>query len=112
MKLFIQQPYLNRESDINLSKIKQNKLNSIKSEIEEIKKYITSNDMLDESAQNHTDFSNNNENDTLTLTNVIKEENKVINNSDLYKIKNELIELKSAVHDNKDLLKQILSKIK
>ena len=80
--------------------------------MEEIKKYIKSSDKLDMSAQNHTEFSNNSVNDTLILTNIIKEENKEINNSDLDKIKNELIELKSAIYDNKDLLKQILSKIK
>ena len=80
--------------------------------MEEIKKYITSSDMLDMSTQNQSEFLNNNVNDTLTLTNIIKEENKDINNSDLDKIKNELLELKSAINDNKDLLVQILSKIK
>ncbi len=80
--------------------------------MKEIKKYITSTDMLDNSVQNHTELTNNNVKDTLILTNIIKEENKDINNSDLNKIKNELIEIKSAIYDNKDLLKQILSKIK
>ena len=80
--------------------------------MEEIKKHITSSDMLDISAKNNKEFSNNYVNDTLILTNIKKEENKDINNSDLDKIKDELIELKSAIYDNKDLLKQILSKIK
>ena len=80
--------------------------------MEEIKKHITSSDMLDLSKQNHTEFSNNNVNDTLTLTNIIQEKNKVINNSDLDKLKNELTELKSAMYDHKVLLEQILSKIK
>ena len=80
--------------------------------MEEIKKYITSSDMLDMSTQNQSEFLNNNVNDTLTLTNIIKEENKDVNNSDLDKIKNELLELKSAINDSKDLLVQILSKIK
>ena len=80
--------------------------------MEEIKKYLISSDMLDLSTQNHTEFSNNDVNDTLTLTNIIKEENKDINNSDLDKIKNNLIELKSVVYDNRDLLKEILSKMK
>ena len=80
--------------------------------MEEIKKHITSSDMLDIFAKNHKELSNNDVNDTLILTNIKKEENKDINNSDLDKIKDELIELKSAIYDNKDLLKQILSKIK
>ena len=103
---------LNRESDIKLSKIKEKKLNSIKSEIEEIKKFVTSNDMLNISRQNVAEFSNNNENDTLTLTNVIRDENIIINNRDLDIIKNELKELKSAINCNNDLLKEILLKVK
>ena len=95
-----------------MNKIKEKKLNSIKSEIEEIKKFITSNDELDIAIQNDTKFLKNNPNDTLTLTNIKKEEDKFINNSDLDKIKNELIELKSAIYDNKNLLKQILLKMK
>ena len=95
-----------------MSKIKEKKLNSIKSEIEDIKKYVKSSDLLDVYSNNDTKFSNNIINDTLTLTNVVNEENKVINNSDLDIIKNELIELKSLIHDNKDLLEKILLKIK
>ena len=95
-----------------MSKIREKKLNSIKSEIEEIKKYVKSSEMLDIGSKNDTDFSNNIVNDTLTLTNIVNEENKVINNRDLDIIKNELIELKSAIYDNKDLLEKILLKIK
>ncbi len=95
-----------------MSKIKEKKLNSIKSEMEEIKKYVKSNDILDMSEQNDTEFSNNKVNDTLTLTNIVKDENKVINNRDLDIIKLELIELKSAIDDNKVLLKEILLKIR
>ena len=95
-----------------MSKIKEKKLNSIKSEIEEIKKYVKSSEMLDIGSKNDTDFSNNIVNDTLTLTNIVNEENKVINNRDLDIIKNELTEIKSAIYDNKDLLEKILLKIK
>ena len=95
-----------------MSKIKEKKLNSIKSEIEEIKKYVKSSNMLDIDQKNNAEFSNNIVNDTLTLTNIVNEENKVINNRDLDIIKNELIELKSAIYDNKDLLEKILLKIK
>ena len=92
--------------------MKEKKLNSIKSEIEDIKKYVKSSDMLDIYPNNDTEFSNKIINDTLTLTNIVNEENKVINNSDLDIIKNDLIELKSAIYENKDLLEKILLKIK
>ena len=95
-----------------MSKIKEKKLNSIKSEMEEIKKYITSNDMSDISKENDTDFTKNNMDDTLTLTKIVKDENKILNYNDLDEIKKELIELKSAIDENKDLLKEILLKIK
>ena len=95
-----------------MSKTKEKKLNSIKSEIEEIKKFVISSDTLDTSRQNNSEFSNNNLNDTLTLTNVVRDENKVINYRDLDKIKNELKELKSAINHNNDLLKEILLKVK
>ena len=95
-----------------MSKIKEKKLNSIKSEMEEIKKYITSNDMSDIFKENDTDFTKNNIDDTLTLTNIVKDQNKIFNYKDLDEIKKELIELKSAIDDNKVLLKQILLKIK
>ena len=95
-----------------MSKIKEKKLNSIKSEMEEIKKYITSNDMSDIFKENYTDFTKNNIDDTLTLTNIVKDQNKIFNYKDLDEIKKELIELKSAIDDNKVLLKQILLKIK
>ena len=79
--------------------------------MEEIKKYITSNDMLDISKQNDTDFSYNKVNDTLTLTKIVKEENKLFNNNELNEIKKELNELKSAIDGNQALLKEILLKI-
>ena len=80
--------------------------------MEEIKKYITSNDMSDIFKENDTDFTKNNIDDTLTLTNIVKDQNKIFNYKDLDEIKKELIELKSAIDDNKVLLKQILLKIK
>ena len=95
-----------------MNKIKEKKLNSIKSEMEEIKKYITSNDMSDISKENDSDFPKNKINDTLTLTKIVTDENKILNYNDLDEIKRELIELKSAIDDNKNLLKEILLKIK
>ena len=93
-----------------MSKIKQNKLNSIKSEMEEIKKYITSNDTSDISKENDSDFPKNNIDDTLTLTKIVKDQNKILNYKDLDEIKKELIELKHAISDNNEILKEILLK--
>ena len=80
--------------------------------MKEIKKYITSNDMSDIFKGNDTDFTKNNMGDTLTLTKIVKDQNKILNSKDLDEIKKELIELKSAIDDNKYLLKEILLKIK
>ena len=101
-----------RESGIKLNKIKEKKLNSIKSEMEEIKKYITSNDSLDIMNKNDTDYSDKNVDDTLTLTKIVKNEDNFNYNKDLDVIKKELMELKSSVDENKKILKEILSKIK
>ena len=102
----------NRESDLKLSKIKEKKLNSIKSEMEEIKKFIVSNNELDSSEQKQTDYFNNNDEDTITLTEIVNKEEKLNNNNNLGEIKKELIELKEAININKNLLNEILLKIK
>ena len=109
---FIQQRQLDRESDIKLSKIKEKKLNTIKSEMEEIKKFILSNDDLDSSEQNKKDYFNNNDEDTLTLTKIVNKEEKFSDNNTLDELKKELIELKNAVDINKNLLNEILLKLK
>ena len=103
---------LNRESDLKLSKIKEKKLNSIKSEMEEIKKFIVSNNELDSSEQKQTDYFNNNDEDTVTLTKVVNKEDKFNNNNNLDEIQKGLIELKEAININKSLLNEILLKIK
>ena len=93
-----------------MSKIKEKKINSIKSEMEEIKRFIVSNNDLDNSTQNKID--NNNDEDTVILTKIVNKENKLDNNNNLYEIKKELIKLKEAVDINKNLLNEILLKIK
>ena len=95
-----------------MSKIKEKKFNSIKSEMEEIKKFIASNNELDSSEQKKTDYFNNNDKDTVTLTEIINKEDKLDNNNNLGEIKKELIELKEAININKSLLDEILLKIK
>ena len=95
-----------------MSKIKEKKLNKIKSEMEEIKKFILSNDNLDSSDKNKKYYFNNNDEDTLTLTKIVNKEEKFSDNNTLDELKKELIELKNAVDINKNLLNEILLKLK
>ena len=95
-----------------MSKIKEKKLNSIKSEMEEIKKFIASSNDLGNSEQNKIYYSNNYDDNTLTLTKIVNKENKLDNDNNLDEIKKELKELKEAIDINKNLLNEILLKIK
>ncbi len=97
---------------MKLSKNKEKKLNSIKSEMEEIKHYIVSNNDLDSFEQNKTDVLDNNDEDTVTLTKIVNKEDKFNNNNNLGEIKKELVELKEAIEINKNLLNEILLIIK
>jgi len=80
--------------------------------MEEIKKFIVSNSELDNSEQKQTDYFNNNDEDTVTLTEIVNKEDKLNNNNNLGEIRKELIELKEAININKSLLNEILLKIK
>ena len=95
-----------------MSKIKEKKLNSIKSDMEEIKRFIVSSNGLSNSEQNNIYYSNNNDENTLTLTKIVNKENTLDNDNNLIEIKKELQELKKAIDINKNLLNEILSKIK
>ncbi len=95
-----------------MNKIKEKKLNSIKSEIEEIKNFIETKKNLDISEQNRPDFDNDSQENTLTLTKIFKKEDIDYNNSDLDNIKKELEILKSYINHNKTLLEEILARIK
>ena len=95
-----------------MSKIKEKKLNSIKSEMKEIKEFIVSKNDMEDSEQNKTDYLNNNDEDTLILTKIVDKEDKFDNNGYLGEIKKELIDLKGAIEINKNILNEILFKIK
>ena len=95
-----------------MSKIKEKKLNSIKLEMEEIKNFIISNNELNSSEQKQTNYLNNDDEDTVTLTEIVNKEDKLHNNNNLGEIQKELIELKKAININKNLLNEILLKIK
>ena len=94
-----------------MSKIKEKKLNSIKSEVEEIKKFIVSSNDLIKSEQKNINYPHNNE-DTLTLTKIVNKENELDNENNLVEIIKELKDLKKAIDINKKLLDQVLLKIK
>ena len=94
-----------------MSKIKEKKLNSIKSEIEEIKNFVESKKNLDIPEQNRPDFDDDTQENTLTLTKIFKKEDKDNNNNNLDSIKKELEILKSSINHNKTLLEEILARI-
>ncbi len=108
--LFYTTKIINQRIGKKLSKIKEKKLNSIKSEMQEIKKYVTSNNYLD-SSDEKTDYLNNNE-DTVILTQIVQDGEKINNNNDLYEIKKELKLLKETININTSLLNEILLKFK
>ena len=95
-----------------MSKIREKKLNSIKSEMEEIKKSVVSTNNLDNSENKKTDYSNNNDEDTLILTQIVQDEKNSNNNNELSEIKKDFLELKKAIEINKNLLNEILLRIK
>ena len=95
-----------------MSKIREKKLNSIKSEINEIKKFIASKNDLDNFQQDQTNYLSSNDEDTVMLTKIVRNEDKNQNYNNLGEIKKELIELKKAIDNNNNLLNEILLKIK
>ena len=95
-----------------MSKIKEKKLNSIKSEMEEIKKFIVSNNDSDSTEKNKIDYLNNMDEDTVILTEIVQDEKNIYNNNDLSVIKKDLLELKKTIEINTNLLNEILLRIK
>ena len=91
---------------------KEKKMSAIKSEILEITDFVTSNNKDKNTDYNKDSGIENNSNDTLTLTNIVNSEHKVLNKNDLIEVKNELYKLKSMLIKQEILLKEILLKIK
>ena len=86
--------------------------NSIKSEMEEIKKFIVSNNDLDSTEKNKIDYLDNKDEDTVILTQIVQDEKNTNNNNDLSVIKKDLLELKKTIEINTNLLNEILLRIK
>ena len=91
---------------------KEKKLNAIKSEILEITDFVTSNNKDKNTDVNKDDVTENDYNNTLTLTNIVNSEHKVLTKNDLTEVKDELNKLKSTLIKQEILLKEILLKIK
>ena len=95
-----------------LNTTKEKKLNAIKSEILEITDFVTSNNKDKNTDVNKDDVTENDYNNTLTLTNIVNSEHKVLTKNDLTEVKDELNKLKSMLINQETLLKEILLKIK
>ena len=80
--------------------------------MEEIKKFIVSNNDSDSTEKNKTDYLNNKDEDTVILTQIVQDEKNTNNNNDLSVIKKDLLELKKTIEINTNLLNEILLRIK
>ena len=95
-----------------MSAAKEKKLTTIKSEILEIKKFVTSNKKDEDINIHFENESNIDSSDTFTLTNIVDSKQKVQTKNDLADIKKELHTLKSILTKQELVLREILSKIK
>ena len=81
-------------------------------EILKITDFVTSNNKDNNTDYNKDSGIENNSNDTLTLTNIVNSEHKVLTKNDLAEVKDELNKLNSSLIKQEILLKEILLKIK
>ena len=95
-----------------MNKVKENKLNAIKSDILEIKDFVKANSINDTneiSSDNHLDVKTDN---TITLTKIVDIQNNSTNPTVLDVIKQDIGLLKSTLIEHEKILKEILLKIK
>ena len=95
-----------------MNKTKEKKISAIKSEILEIKDFVTSN--INDDSSEIPDLSKKtaeDSNDTLTLRNIIDYE-KNEGNNDLITIKKDIYTIKSMIIKQEKVLETILTKIK
>ena len=95
-----------------MNKIKEKKLNTIKSDILEIKDFVMSNDVVNKKQTSSDDNLNGKADDTITLKKIVDFENNEQNSNILVKIKQDLDLLKSTLIEHERILKEILIKIK
>ena len=95
-----------------MNKVKEKKLDAIKSDILEIREFVMSNSNND-TKQISNDYNFNDKvDDTITLTKIVNVENNVLNSNVLINIKQDLSLLKSTLIEHEQILKEILLKIK
>ena len=95
-----------------MNKVKESKLNAIKSDILEIKDFVISNSINNTNeiaSDNHLDDKTD---DTITLTKIVDIQNNSTNPTVLDVIKQDLGLLKSTLIEHEKILKEILLKIK
>ena len=95
-----------------MNKIKEKKLNAIKSDILEIKDFVMSNSINNTnkiSSDNHLDDKAD---DTITLTKIIDIKKSIVNPTVLDIIKQDIGLLKSTLIEHEKILKEILLKVK
>ena len=95
-----------------MNKIKEKKLNAIKSDILEIKDFVMSNSLNNTNkitSDNHLDDKTD---DTITLTKIVDIQNNSTNPTVLDVIKQDLGLLKSTLIEHEKILKEILLKVK
>ena len=95
-----------------MNKVKEKKLNAIKSDILEIKDFVMSNNTHNTNKILSDNKINNTIDDTITLTKIVDFENNVSNSTLLSNIKQDLKFLKSTLIEHEKMLKEILFKIK
>ena len=95
-----------------MNKVKEKKLDAIKSDILEIREFVMSNSNND-TKQISNDYNFNDKvDDTITLTEIVNVENNVSNSNVLINIKQDLSLLKSTLIEHEQILNEILLKIK
>ena len=97
-----------------MNKIKEKKLNNIKSQISEIANFVQSNseDKLNKQSIDDLDILKGKQDDTIILTNIIDQDFKNRNSSNnLYELKKELDEIKTNLTEQRIILDTILTKL-
>ena len=95
-----------------MNKVKEKKLDAIKSDILEIREFVMSNNNND-TKQISNDYNFNDKvDDTITLTKIVSDENNVSNSNVLINIKQDISLIKSTLIEHEQILKEILLKIK
>ena len=95
-----------------MNKVKEKKLNDIKSDILEIKDFVMSNNINNTNKISIDNQLDNKTDDTITLTKIVDIQNNSTNPTVLDVIKQDIGLLKSTLIEHEKILKEILLKIK